>query len=140
MKEREFFSLLLSIAGLSGHFPELSTITGAFLHWIAGEQKMNGPFRPGSVKTSHILVNDQTGSQTQGAKKMSKINRNHVFTAAAALGAAAIFSMLSFGGSAEASTSVASCRGPTAAKVASCCEEITEKKGRPLWMLQTGKN
>lgn len=71
---------------------------------------------------------------------MSKINRNHVFTAAAAFGAVALFSMLSFGSNAEASTSVASCRGPTAAKVVSCCEEITEKKGRPLWMLQTGKN
>ena len=71
---------------------------------------------------------------------MSKFNKNHMFTAAAAFGAAALFSMLSFGSSAEASTSVASCRGPTAAKVVSCCEEITEKNGRPLWMLQAGKS
>ena len=58
---------------------------------------------------------------------MSKFNHTHTFTAAA-FGAAALFSMLSFGGTAEAAN-VLSCKGASATKVASCCEQIVEEKG-----------
>lgn len=71
---------------------------------------------------------------------MTNFNCTHKFTAAAAFGAAALFSMLSFGSNAEAS-SVLSCKGASAAKVASCCEQIVEEKGyRPLWMIQAKSN
>ena len=68
---------------------------------------------------------------------MSKIINNHKFTAAAAFGAAALFSVLSFGNSAEAA-SVLSCQGSTAAKVKSCCEQLVKENGRPFWMVQSG--
>ena len=68
---------------------------------------------------------------------MSTFN-THTFTAAA-FGAAALFSMLSFGGTAEAA-SVLSCKGASATKVAACCEQIVEDKGRPLWMMQAKMN
>ena len=58
---------------------------------------------------------------------MSKFNNTHTFTAAAAFGAAALFSMLSFGGNAEAA-SVLSCKGASATKVASCCEKLVEER------------
>ena len=70
---------------------------------------------------------------------MSKISYNRKFTAAAAFGAAALFSMLSFGNSAEAA-SVFSCKGPTAKKVVACCEQITKENRLPLWMTQAGIN
>ena len=71
---------------------------------------------------------------------MSTFNNTHTFTAAAAFGAAALFSMLSFGNSAEAA-SVFSCKGASATKVASCCEKVVEEKGRrPLWMIQAKMN
>lgn len=70
---------------------------------------------------------------------MSKINNTHTF-AAAAFGAAALFSMLSFGSSAEAAKSVASCQGASTGQVVSCCERIVEHKGLPFWMIQTGGN
>jgi len=71
---------------------------------------------------------------------MTNFNNTHKFTAAAAFGAAALFSMLSFGSNAEAS-SVLNCKGASATKVASCCEQIVEEKGRrPLWMMQARMN
>ena len=67
---------------------------------------------------------------------MTKFNSTHKFTAGAAFGAAVLFSMLSFGSSAEAA-SVFSCKGPTANKVAACCEQIIQENGRPHWMVQS---
>ena len=70
---------------------------------------------------------------------MTNFNSTHKFTAAA-FGAAALFSMLSFGGNAEAA-SVLSCKGASATKVASCCEKVVEENGRrPLWMIQNRMN
>jgi hypothetical protein len=72
-------------------------------------------------------------------RKMSKFNNTNTF-AAAAFGAAVLFSMLSFGGNAEAS-SVLNCKGSSAAKVASCCEKVVAENGRrPLWMMQAKMN
>ena len=68
---------------------------------------------------------------------MSKIIYNHKFTAAVAFGAAALFSMLSFGNGAEAA-SVLSCQGSTASSVKSCCEKLVKANGRPFWMVQAG--
>ena len=68
---------------------------------------------------------------------MSTIINTHKFTAAAAFGAVALFSMLSFGSSAEAAR-VSSCEGPTASKVKSCCEQLVKENGRPVWMVQSG--
>ena len=68
---------------------------------------------------------------------MNTIANNHKFSAAAAFGAAALFSMLSFGSSAEAAR-VSSCEGATASKVKSCCEQIVKESGRPVWMVQSG--
>lgn len=65
------------------------------------------------------------------------MTNTHKFSAAAAFGAAALFSMLSFGGNAEAA-SVLSCKGASAGAVASCCEQMVEKKGRPNWMIMSG--
>jgi hypothetical protein len=70
---------------------------------------------------------------------MSKISYDHKFAAAAAFGATALFSMLSFGNSAEAG-SVFSCKGPTAKKVVACCEQSTKENGLPHWMTQAGIN
>ena len=70
---------------------------------------------------------------------MTKISNNHMFSAAAAFGAAALFSMLSFGSSAEAAQSVASCTGNSAAAVVSCCERLSAAQ-RPLWMIQSRTN
>jgi hypothetical protein len=77
----------------------------------------------------------------QGRKpKEQKMTNTHKFSAAAAFGAAALFSMLSFGGNAEAA-SVLSCKGATATKVAACCEKVVEENGRrPLWMIQNKMN
>jgi len=70
---------------------------------------------------------------------MNKFNNTHTF-AAAAFGAAALFSMLSFGSTAEAA-SVLNCKGASAAKIASCCEKVVEENGRrPLWMIQARMN
>lgn len=66
---------------------------------------------------------------------MTNFSSTHKFTAAAAFGAAALFSMLSFGSNAEAA-SVASCKGNTAGSVISCCEKLTAGQ-RPLWMVQS---
>ena len=68
------------------------------------------------------------------------MTNTYKFSAAAAFGAAALFSMLSFGGSAEAAN-VLSCKGASAAKVASCCEKVVGENGRrPLWMIQAKMN
>jgi hypothetical protein len=69
---------------------------------------------------------------------MTKFNSTYKFTAGAAFGAAILFSMLSSGGSAEAS-SVFKCEGTTAKKVVSCCHEMT-RNHRPFWMIKSGKN
>ena len=69
---------------------------------------------------------------------MSKFNNAPTFTAAA-FGAAALFSMLSFGGSAEAA-SVLSCKGPTASSVKSCCQQLVKAHGRPHWMVESGSS
>lgn len=71
---------------------------------------------------------------------MTNFNSTHKFTAAAAFGAAALFSMLSFGSNAEAARSVASCQGTSAGAAVSCCEQIVAQKGRPLWMIQAAGN
>ena len=68
---------------------------------------------------------------------MSTIINTHKFTAAAAFGAVALFSMLSFGNNAEAAR-VSSCEGPTASSVKSCCEQLVKENGRPYWMIQAG--
>lgn len=68
---------------------------------------------------------------------MSKFIENPKFSAVAAMGAAAIFSVLLFGGNAEAA-SVSSCKGATASKVKSCCERIVKENGRPHWMIKSG--
>ncbi len=70
---------------------------------------------------------------------MTKFNSTHKFTAGAAFGAAALFSMLSFGSNAEAAQSVFSCEGSTAKRVVSCCHEMT-RNHRPFWMIRSGKN
>lgn len=71
---------------------------------------------------------------------MTNFNSTHKFSAAAAFGAAALFSMLSFGSNAEAA-SVLNCKGASAAKIASCCEKVVEENGRrPLWMIQARMN
>jgi len=68
---------------------------------------------------------------------MSKFINNTKFTAAAAFGAAALFSMLAFGGAAEAK-SVLNCQGGTSKKVVDCCEKLVKENGRPFWMVQSG--
>lgn len=68
------------------------------------------------------------------------MTNTHKFSAAAAFGAAALFSMLSFGSNAEAA-SVLNCKGASATKVASCCEKVIAENGRrPLWMVQNRMN
>jgi len=68
---------------------------------------------------------------------MSTIINTHKFSAAAAFGAVALFSMLSFGSNAEAAR-VSSCQGPTASSVKSCCEQLVKENGRPVWMVMSG--
>ena len=71
---------------------------------------------------------------------MTNLTNTHKFSAAAAFGAAALFSMLSFGSNAEAA-SVLNCKGASAAKIASCCEKVVDENGRrPLWMIQARMN
>ena len=70
---------------------------------------------------------------------MSKFNNTQKFTAAAVFGTAAIFSMLSFDGSAHAAATLSACMGNTAGKVVSCCEILT-KTQRPFWMIQSRTN
>ena len=71
---------------------------------------------------------------------MTNLNSTHKITAAAAFGAVALFSMLSFGSNAEAA-SVLNCKGASAAKITSCCEKVVDENGRrPLWMIQARMN
>jgi hypothetical protein len=67
---------------------------------------------------------------------MTNLNSTHKFTAAAAFGAAALFSMVSFGSNAEAAQSLSRCQGGSAKAVVSCCDMLT-KAQRPLWMIQS---
>jgi hypothetical protein len=95
---------------------------------------MNNPFRTGSGNFAIFGPTTIQGREPK-ERKMSKFNNTRTFTAAA-FGAAALFSMLSFGSNAEAA-SVLDCKGATAAKVASCCEKVVEENGRrPFWMIQ----
>lgn len=67
---------------------------------------------------------------------MSNFTSTHKFSAATAFGAAALFSMLSFGSNAEAA-SVLSCKGSSASTAVACCDQIVAEIGhRPLWMMQ----
>ncbi len=68
---------------------------------------------------------------------MTKLTNTHIFSATATFGAAVMMSMISFGGSAEASTNPLRCQGDSAKKVVACCEQMIVNK-RPLWMRQTG--
>ena len=70
---------------------------------------------------------------------MSKFNNTHKFTAAAAFGAAAMFSMLSFGSNAEAARNPMSCHGSTAKAVMECCVEITNIN-HPFEKNKTGRS
>ncbi|MEQ1524617.1 MAG: hypothetical protein ABL936_25425 [Aestuariivirga sp.] len=67
---------------------------------------------------------------------MTNLNSTHKITAAAVFGAAALFSMLSFGSNAEAAQGLSRCQGGTVKAVVSCCDMLT-KAQRPLWMVQT---
>ena len=67
---------------------------------------------------------------------MSKINMQYTFSAAAAAAAVAIFSLLSFGGKAEAASGIFSCQGANASQVTSCCEKYVKKNGMPHWMAE----
>ena len=67
---------------------------------------------------------------------MSKINMQTTFSAAAAVGAVALFSLLSFGGKAEAASGIFNCRGTNASQVTSCCEKYVKKNGMPYWMIE----
>jgi hypothetical protein len=88
---------------------------------------------------SYFAILGTTIKQDRKPKEqnMSKIIYNHKFTAAAAFGAAALFSMLAFGSTAEAK-SVLSCQGGTSKKVVDCCEKLVKENGRPHWMIQNG--
>ena len=99
---------------------------------------MNLPFRSRSDKFRHIWTNDQPRSQPK-ERKMTKFNSTHKLTAAAAFGAAALFSMLSFGSNAEAARNPLSCHGSTAKEAMECCVAITSLH-RPSWMMKTGRN
>lgn len=67
---------------------------------------------------------------------MTNLNSTHKITAAAAFGAAALFSMLSFGSTAEAAQNLSRCQGGSAKAVVACCDVLT-KAQRPLWMIQS---
>lgn len=67
---------------------------------------------------------------------MTNLNSTHKITAAAAFGAAALFSMISLGSNAEAAQSLSRCQGGTAKAVVACCDTLT-KAQRPLWMIQS---
>ncbi len=69
---------------------------------------------------------------------MTIFNTTNTF-AAAAFGAAAFFSMISFGSSAEAAQNLSSCQGGSSKAVIACCDKLT-KSQRPLWMTQSGTN
>ena len=70
---------------------------------------------------------------------MTKFNNTSKMTAAAAFGAATLFAVLSFAGSAEAAKGPLSCHGSSAKKVLDCCAETIDN-GRPSWMIRTGRN
>jgi len=57
-----------------------------------------------------------------------------IFNSGAILGAAALLSILSFGGTSAEASSVLSCKGDSASKVIACCEQAVSEKGRPAWM------
>ena len=70
---------------------------------------------------------------------MTKFNNTHKLSAAAAVGAAAVFGVLSFSGNAEAAQGPLSCHGSSAKKVLECCAE-TINNNRPSWMIRTGRS
>ena len=67
---------------------------------------------------------------------MSKINMQVTFSAAAAVGAVVLFSLLSLGGRAEAASGIFSCQGTNASQVTSCCDKYVKKNGMPHWMIE----
>ena len=69
---------------------------------------------------------------------MTKINTLSKITATAAFGAATLFAVLSFAGSAEAAKGPLSCHGSSAKKVLDCCAEAINN--RPYAMIRTGRN
>ena len=71
-------------------------------------------------------------------RKMTMFNSTHKL-AAAAFGAAAIFSVISFSSNAEASQGPLSCHGSSAKKVMECCAERIDNS-RPAWMIKTGRS
>jgi hypothetical protein len=84
-------------------------------------------FSPYLRQRSNTIANPRS-------KQMTKFNSTHKISAGAVFGAAILFSMLSFGSSAEASN-ILSCHGNTAGQVISCCEKLVKKNGRPMWMI-----
>ncbi len=69
---------------------------------------------------------------------MTMINSTNTFVPPH-FGAAALFSMLSFGSTAEAAQNLSSCQGGSSKAVIACCDKLT-KSQRPLWMTQSGTN
>lgn len=60
-------------------------------------------------------------------------------TVASAFALTASLAMFAQTGAASAKN-VLNCRGDTRADVLECCNEIVERKGKPVWMIQTGQN
>lgn len=60
-------------------------------------------------------------------------------TVASAFALAASLAMFAQASTASAKN-VLNCRGDTRAGVLECCNEIVERKGMPVWMIQTGQN
>lgn len=60
-------------------------------------------------------------------------------TVASAFALTASLAMFAQAGTASAKN-VLNCRGDSRADVLECCNEIVERKGLPLWMIQTGQN
>ncbi len=69
---------------------------------------------------------------------MAKFFNTRTLTAGAFIAVAA-FSILSLGSSAQASTNVLNCTGPSAGKVIDCCQKVT-RSDRPLWMRDSGSS
>jgi hypothetical protein len=71
----------------------------------------------------------------QRSEIMTKFFTTRILTTGAFV-AAATFSILSLGNSAQASASLSGCSGPSAQKVIDCCQKFT-RISRPLWMIDS---
>jgi hypothetical protein len=69
---------------------------------------------------------------------MTNIASRAIFSAIT-VSAIAGFAMLSQSGAASAK-SVTHCEGASRQSVIECCETLVQRKGKPLWMKQTGRN